>query len=226
MRRNVTASRLPRLALALVFMLGAQVKAAVTTLTGPGDFSGPATTINFDQHPEGTATNSLYLSQGVEFYTNGSTVPIYDWNGIGRATTSGPNVVASVSGLNGSAFSSTIDLLFTAPTVEVGAYFGNDQLNAFFSQITLSLFDSSNALVGSLVVPTNDNTSVDQFIGLRSTTPFAWARFENAPAASLSVVLDDVMFTSVPEPSSAVLAVGAACGFWALARRRSRIRGR
>ena len=219
LRQNIAGLSL-LVALGLVLSTCTSLPAAVTPLAGPGDFSPTATTINFDQHPHGTAVNTLYLAQGVEFFTNGSTLPIYNWSGIPRYTTSSPNVVAAVSGLNGSAFSSTVDLLFTSPTVEVGAYFGNDQNSAVFSQMTLSLFDAANDPLGSFVVATNNNTSVDQFIGLRSTVRFARARFDNASPQGLSIVLDNVMFTSVPEPSSFVLGASALAGLLACGPRR------
>jgi len=74
---------------ALLFALGilvwtcTSILASVTVLSGPGDFAGPATTINFDQDPEGTPTNSLYVAQGVQFYTDGATVPIRTAYGYG-----------------------------------------------------------------------------------------------------------------------------------------------
>jgi hypothetical protein len=47
---------------------------------------------------------------------------------------------------------------------------------------------------------------VDQFIGLRSDAPFTRVRFENldatgSPSRYNSVVIDNLTFVSVPEPS-------------------------
>jgi hypothetical protein len=80
-------------------------------------------------------------------------------------------------------------------------------------QMQLSVFDANDALIGLVLVAVNANTSVDQFAGLRSDTPFLRARFEHVLAqGDLSVVLDDVRFSSpVPEPrSGALLGVGMA----------------
>ena len=125
-------------------------------------------------------------------------------------TTSDRNVIATEDDYQGtgSEFSAYLDLLFTSPTLEVGAWFGNDQGLQPTMQMQLSVFDAADMLIGFVLVDVNANTSVDQFAGLRSdSTPFYRARFENILAqGDLSVVLDDVRFTTpIPEPSSSIL---------------------
>jgi len=178
--------------------------ASIIQLTSPTQITGSATTINFDNVADGTVANTLYQGQGVLFSRDdGFAVPVYDWAALGRTTTSPPNVIATVSGtFQGhvvTTFALALNLSFNGPEFELGAFFGNDQGFGGYTQTTLSVFDINHTLLGSVSVPTNNNTSVDQFIGLQSTVPFFSARFENN-GTNLSVVLDDVKFSQVPEP--------------------------
>ena len=210
--------------LAAGLLLSGVSNAAVIQLTGPGDFITANSVASFDAWPEYTVANNLYSAQGLTLsLPGGGDMPVYDWAAIGRVTTSSPNVVAAVGG-PGFTFSTAIDANFAAPITEVGAYMGNDQgiYDGSFQDYTLSLYDAANTLVGSLTVTANQNTSVDQFLGLRSTLPFVRARFENdnwvTVNQGLSATIDDLTFSTVPEPASlgAVLLLTAA-GF---ARRR------
>ncbi len=104
-----------------------------------------------------------------------------------------------------------------SPVYAMGAYFGNDQIEyAYdFTHTKLSIFDNSNNLLGSVDVPANFNTSLDQFIGIRSLMPFTKARFENFrpdgnPSIGMGIILDDLTIEPVPEPNTfALFAVSA-----------------
>lgn len=90
----------------------------------------------------------------------------------------------------------------------VGMYFGNDDFNLIVD-VKLSVFDSSNVLLGSVFVSANSNDWADQFIGLSSDTFFTSAEISYARpnAGILSVYIDDFRVGSadVPEPSSIAL---------------------
>ncbi|MEA2711497.1 MAG: hypothetical protein QOF78_4098 [Phycisphaerales bacterium] len=207
------------------FVLAGVSNAAVLQLSGPGAFITPNSAANYDAWPELTVANNLYSAQGLTLsLPAGGNVPVYDWAGLGRATSSAPNVVAAV-GMPGFNYSSAIDANFAAPITEVGAYMGNDQgvYDGSFRDFTLSVFDASNTLLGSVTVVANQNTSVDQFVGLRSSVPFVRARFENTDWVTanqgLSATFDDLTFSNVPEPTGLAAALLAAT---AILRRRRR----
>lgn len=178
--------------------------AAIVQLTFPAEFIYPATTIDFDDGPHRTVANTRYLAQGVEFSRDdGFDILLTDWQGTGRVTTSPPNVLATVkTSPTGPPWVMHLNATFSSPTFELGAFFGNDQ-GYGYTATTLSIFDLHGVLLGSVAVRTNDNTSVDQFIGLRSDVPFYSARFENN-GDWLCIILDDVAFT-VPEPATLLL---------------------
>jgi hypothetical protein len=175
--------------------------AAITQLTSPAQFTGAPTTINFDGYPHRTVANTLYSGQGVTLTRDdGLNVFLYDYAAMPRNTTSPPNIIGTPSGPGVGSWATHLNALFTSPTFEVVAYFGNDVSPV---QNQLSVFDASNQLLGTVGVANNRNLHVDQFIGLRSDVPFVRARFLTNDSGR-AVALDDFMFSQgiIPEPST------------------------
>jgi hypothetical protein len=217
-----------RLMLMAVLMLlgGHRSSAGVFAVNSPADISG-ATTINFDGYPDQAVANTLLLGQGVTLTRDdGAAIYLVDWTAWGRTTTSPDNVLATVSDPDAHfPYATHLNALFSFPVFALGAYFGNDQPQSpnppgDFSSARLSAYGLSGQLLGSVTVAANHNTSVDQFIGIRSDVPFSRVRFENlsdlgSPSQLYAVVVDDLIF--VPEPATlSLLAMG---GLGALLRR-------
>jgi hypothetical protein len=187
----------------LLFNISGVGKATIVQLTSPAEFIYPTTTIDFDDGPHLTIANTRYLDLGVEFSRDdGYGVVLYEE----PFTTSPPNALATVGapipGYPAPTWVMHLNVSFSSPTFELGAFFGNDQ-GYGYTAMTLSIFDLHNVLLDSVTVLTNNNNRVDQFIGLRSDVPFYSARFENN-GMWLAVVLDDMIFT-VPEPATVLL---------------------
>jgi hypothetical protein len=169
----------------------------------PAEFIYPVTTLNFDDGPSDTVANTRYLAQGVAFLRDDDyDVLLYDIQSIGHGTTSPPNVISTIAYLPTIPWAMHLNATFSAPIYELGAFFGNDQ-GYGYTATTLSIFDHEGVFLDSVVVPTNDNTAVDQFIGLRSDVAFYSARFENN-GEWLAISLDDMIFT-VPESATILL---------------------
>src|SRR5262245_28369073 len=119
MRRTAIA-RVALLASALLALSPGLSVADFTPLSSPSDFSPGKTTINFDQFPNDTVANDLYLDQGVRFTRDDNVptpIPIENWAalGIGRSTSSPPNVIATISGI-APTYVDHLNLEFTRPT--------------------------------------------------------------------------------------------------------------
>ena len=190
--------------------------AGVLRVNSPADMP-ITTTIGFDGYASDTVANGLYAAQGITFTRDdGAAIPLWDCTSDGRATTSPPNVLATLMVPNKS-WVSHLNVVSASPLLGIGAYFGNDQADPRFSSMRLSAFDLSGHLLGSVQVAVNNNTSVDQFIGLRSDVPFSRARFENldnaqVPSTWFAVVIDDLVVAAVPEPAALwVFAVAMTC---------------
>lgn len=211
--------------------------AAAIPLAGPVDLAGGAT-LGFDDDPAGSVVNELYLGRGIAFARDDvEAIPLSDWSRLGRSTPSPRNVLATIKvpGLNTN-WATHLELHASTPLVALGAWFGNDQVLPFFpagdfAAIRLTVFDALGEALGSVSVDANHNTSVDQFVGLRSDVPFVRARFENLdatgqPTVYYGVVLDDLSFLPVPEPSTGAALGCALLGLGWVARRGRRRRRR
>ncbi|MDX1430995.1 MAG: hypothetical protein R3286_00980 [Gammaproteobacteria bacterium] len=84
---------------------------------------------------------------------------------------------------------------------EVGMYFGNDDFGSIFDA-ELTVFDALGTLLGSVVVESNGNDYADQFIGLRSLSPFRFVTlsYERPAAGGLSLYVDDFYLGITPPP--------------------------
>jgi hypothetical protein len=74
-----------------------------------------------------------------------------------------------------------LNVIFTSDQFEVGAGFGNDQFLVFLAE--LEIFDALNNSLGFVTVTSNANDFADQFLALRSDTPFS-VRAVLLPAAA------------------------------------------
>jgi hypothetical protein len=195
-----------------------ETHAQVVQLFDPASFDTGAIAIDFEGHVDGQRANELYKDVGLSFQNAGdATVPLLNWSELSRSTSSPDYVIATISTQTGSVFTTHLDVSFAIGATELGAFFGNDQF-ASFSLQQLEVFDRNHDPIGSVSVRANGNTSVDQFIGLRSEVPFYFARFLN-DSHDLSVVLDDLKFTSVvPEPSTLNLMLAGIAACWLFAK--------
>jgi hypothetical protein len=185
-------------------------QAQIYQLTSPSQFIYPKTTLNFDDAPDQTYANNLYLSQGIRFSRDDDgQALLLNWQGLGRATISPPNVICTIAYYTSDHkyhynYTTHLNVNFLQPTYEIGAFFGNDAPGFDFPNIMLSVFDQHSHLMGLYSVNTNMNTSVDQYIGLRSDVPFYSARFQNS-GGTRCIALDDLSFSVVPEPATILL---------------------
>jgi hypothetical protein len=218
------------LLLAILLAIAPSLPAQVVQLFEPNSLSDNRITIHFDELPNYVPANTAYQSLGVTFSRDdGLTVPVLAISDHGFATPSSNNVLFSgaypaIPPTQG--FTAHVVVGSVQPLTEIGAFFGNDQYLPEFGFQRLSLFGSSYEPVGSIEVPVNNNGHVDQFIGMRSTVPFHYARFENFTPGGIAspgfaIAIDNLTFTPIPEPSTLCLAgVAAVCGWLSLRRRR------
>ncbi|HTD85191.1 MAG TPA: PEP-CTERM sorting domain-containing protein [Candidatus Binatia bacterium] len=192
-------------------------RSAVTPLDSATQLRNPLT-VNFDGYSDLSIANRLFQNQGMVFARDdGAQIFLLDWTALNRTTSSPDNVLATLLGFKAPIWASHLNLLPTQPLIGVGAYFGNDQADPDFTTMRMSAYGTDGTPLGSVQVRANDNTSVDQFIGLTSDAPIGWVRFDNLnsagdQSANYAVVIDDLMFVplaAVPEPSTfALIAIG------------------
>jgi hypothetical protein len=210
--------RFLRLALIFLCAIGCctgESSAAVTPISSPAGLDG-GVTFNFEGYSDRlTTANTLFASQGITFgRDDGARVYIWNsWTALGRGTTSPDSVLATIRDIPiDPTWATHLNVSSAMPLLGIGAYFGNDQDDPDFRTVQLSVFGLNDEFLGTVQVRGNDNTDVDQFIGLTSDVPFTRIRFENfdfsgTPSQMYSVILDDFTFVPVPEPST--IAIGA-----------------
>jgi hypothetical protein len=120
-----------------------------------------------------------------------------------------------------------LDIFFADPVTQGGMFFGHDW-GLFAPQpfnVFLSLYNSTNTLLGEVSVAADMGNSALQFIGFESTAPVTRAqiRYGENGDAGLGIYIDDLMFgrssTAVPEPST-ILLMGLGAGAAYVTRRR------
>lgn len=215
---------------AIALLIGVRAQAGPI---GPGDFSGAATLIDFDDLTGGNTvvTGDLITTQysglGVVFNnptleTRANASPI----GSGTVLSSKPNVAFIFQG--GGTMGPSVppqELIFSVPVTKVGMNF----FTSLSANVTLELFGPGNTLLESqTLVGTNLSGFLEGFIGLEAASLVSVARVtSHGFSGSFNFSIDNVRFegpggVAVPEPSTlsaAGLAVLAAIGF---ARRRRR----
>jgi hypothetical protein len=181
-----------------IFVCATHACGAISALNSPADIPNRIT-VSFDGYPDGTVANTLFQSQGVTFTRDdGLNIYLMDWTAAGRLTTSPDDVLATIRTFEPT-WATHLNVTSAFPLYATGAYFGNDQSAVDFARIRMSAYGSAGELLGFVEVTANNNTHVDQFIGLRSDIPFSRIRFENlnaagTPSESYSVVIDDLVF--------------------------------
>lgn len=102
----------------------------------------------------------------------------------------------------------------------VGLTFGNDSFSKS-ADVSLSIYDGKDAHLGTFSVKTNGNGFADQFIGLRSDTPFAKVELRYGAGSSLfAFYIDDFVFSTIPEPGTGALLAFGMLSFALLRRKR------
>jgi hypothetical protein len=206
----------------------AESHATVFQLNSPASYVGPRNTISFEGYADQTAANNLYQGQGITFARDdGRNVFIENVTSRGWTTVSGSNTLATTGNATTSwTYVTHLNVYSSTPLQAAGAFFGNDQTifgTSDFTSIRLSIYDASEHFLGSVGVTANQNSFIDQFVGLQSDTPFTHIRFENltsaaTPSSYFSVLIDDFTYAAVPEPGCLQM-LGASLAIFVLRRR-------
>jgi len=195
--------------LALVVALGtmAQAMGAVTQLTGFGDF----VSLNVVKQTFETTINTPEFTFEATAYRG----PAWSW--------ADSHTPSGVWGLVEDRVNEPLKATVLVPggATETGMFFGNDDWGAFSA--VLEVFNASHSSLGSVSVVANINDWADQFIGLRSDSPFSSVeiRYTRPGAQELSVYVDDfgIGWGVIPEPSTLMIwsllgALGVSVAWW------------
>jgi PEP-CTERM motif len=210
MRRTSLGTLVRLMVFAVLLSPATPASATVIALT-TADLSG-ASLITFNGLTDGTAVNGLSVG-GVQFNYLVNNLPSTD-----ARLDGGPGITNNISPLNIVNFNGNANaiLRLTFPEPEVRMGYGYAILsNAIVANATtVSLYDASNVLVGTLSVTGGpDPIFAGGFLGLESTIPFVRADLTFSTVGQ-AFAADNFRFaaSAVPEPASAVLfGVGILC---------------
>jgi hypothetical protein len=203
--------------LVLLFAASTPARAAVIPLTA-ADLAG-IPPITFAGIADGTVVNGLTVG-GVLFSYLVNNAPSTN-----AVIDGGPGVTGNISPpnvVNTSNVGAVLRLSFAAPQSLLGYGFAVLAVGAVPNATTVSLFDASNALVGTLSangVP--DPAFPGGFLGLQSTVPFVRADLTFSPVAGAFAVDNIQAAAAVPEPATvALMAIGVVSASWGRRKRR------
>jgi hypothetical protein len=196
-----------------LFLIGSSAQAGFVGLTSDAQLTGAITTLDFE--------SATVNGPGMSFESGAY---------IGNASTFGQPAHSGSYGLvENDPFTSGPDneATFTSGVYQVGLWFGNDDTccaQAF--NATLSAFDVSNNLIGSVSLAANMNDAIDQFLGIRTDTLIFKTLLDYGTAsAELYGFIDDFSYggdalvSQVPVPAAAFLFAPALLGFLGLRRK-------
>jgi hypothetical protein len=218
-----------------LFILVSTAPASVTHLTDPAFLNPLDTTIDFeDGFSTGVLANDFY-NPPVRFSRDDEPdglVSLLEYNNAHSGSvvliSSGPSI-----GPNRYPYTSTntvpshLNLEFSSPVSEIGAYFGFNSGDSPFD-MTLSIFDEGHVLIDSFSLETEPGLNINQFIGMKIDDEHSiikYVLFQHNGDSTIPVVIDDLTFSNVvqivPAPSAALMAgIGIASVTW-LRRRRA-----
>jgi hypothetical protein len=210
MRRTSLGTLVRLLVFAVLLSPATPASATVIALT-PADLSG-ASLISFDGFADSTLVNGLSVS-GVQFSYLVNNLP-----SMNAVIDGGPGITNNISPPNvvndGGNANAILRLTFPAAQVRLGYGFAILASGLVLNATTVSLYDASSALVGTLSANgTPDPFFSGGFLGLESTIPFVRADLTFSTLGD-AFAADNFRFaaSAVPEPASVVLfGIGILC---------------
>jgi len=160
-----------------------------------------APTIDFEGYPDGTVANLLFQNQGITFSRDdGNSITIVDGKTTGLVPFSNLLWTGSSPPTEGS-----LEIQSAIPLYAIGAYIGSSGFTQSGNFFSLTAFDSTGHLLGSVLGGFGfPSAPFALFAGLQSDTPFSRVRFDSplgaGTTAAVPFFLDDLRFSSVPIP--------------------------